>query len=73
MRLLLFSFIDVEGIESRGRLMRLLLRAAFVRDGKDTLNLCSGVVLRTRRNDLVTAGRLKQSKRRKRLQERWIY
>ena len=68
MRLLLLFFTDVEGTGSRGRLMRLLLRVVFVRDGKGTLSLCSGVALRTRRKDSVTAGYLRQSKRRNKLQ-----
>jgi hypothetical protein len=67
MRLLLLSFTDVEGTESGGRLMRLLLRVVFGRDGKATLSSCSGVALHTRRKDLVTAGHLRQSKRRNRL------
>jgi hypothetical protein len=66
-RLLLLFFTDVEGIESRERLIRLLLRVVYVRDGKATLNLCSGVALRTRRKDLATARHLRQSKRRNKL------
>jgi hypothetical protein len=66
-RLLLLSFTNVEGTESRGRLIRLLLRVIFRRDRKATLSLCSRVALRTRRKDLVTARHLKQSKRRNRL------
>jgi hypothetical protein len=69
-RLLLYFFISVEGIDFRGGLIRLLSRVVSVRDGKATLSLYSGGVLRTRRKDLVIARGLKQSKRRKRLQER---
>jgi hypothetical protein len=70
MRLLLYFFIDVEGTESRRGLMKLLSRVVFVRDRKATLSSCSRVVSRTRRKDLFTARRLKQSKRRKRQQEK---
>jgi hypothetical protein len=62
----------VKGTEFGGRLIKLLLRVVFVRDRKAILSSCSRVVLRTRKKDLVIAGRLKQSKRRKRLQERLI-
>ena len=68
----MYFFINVEGIDFRGGLIRLLLRVVSVRDRKVTLSLCSRVVLRTRRKDLVIARGLKQSKRRKRLQERLI-
>jgi len=71
-RLLLYFSINVEGIDFRGGLIRLLLRVVSVRDRKVTLSLCSRVVLRIRRKDLVIARGLKQSKRRKRLQERLI-
>jgi len=71
-RLLLYFSINVEGIDFRGGLIRLLLRVVSVRDRKVTLSLCSRVVLRIRRKDLVIARGLKLSKRRKRLQERLI-
>jgi hypothetical protein len=68
----LYFYINVEGIDFRGGLIRLSLRVISVRDRKVTLSLCSRVILRTRRKDYIIARGLKQSKRRKRLQERLI-
>jgi hypothetical protein len=62
----LLSFTDVEGTESKRRLIRQLLRVVFRRDRKATLSLYSRVALRIRRKDLVTATHLRQSKRRNR-------